>query len=111
MRGSLESLEVIIIDVYMFSLYYDERFIRVFRGYHCCNFYSLGYMMGNLPKNRSGIVSKEHICEGMIALSLYIVFPMFYFPLFPVALILLLRDSSSQVRASAAEALSLLHEY
>lgn len=50
----------------------------------------VGYMMGNLPKNRSGIVSKEHICE---------------------ALILLLRDSSSQVRASAAEALSLLHEY
>ena len=24
----------------------------------------LGYMMGNLPKTKSNIVSKEHVCEG-----------------------------------------------
>lgn len=46
--------------------------------------------MGNLPKDKASIVSKEHICE---------------------ALILLLRDASSLVRASAAEALSLLYDY
>ena len=24
----------------------------------------IGYTMGNLPKEKAGIVSKEHICEG-----------------------------------------------
>lgn len=26
--------------------------------------YLLGYMMGNLPKDKIGLVSKEHVCEG-----------------------------------------------
>lgn len=24
----------------------------------------LGYMLGNLPLEKSGIISKEHVCEG-----------------------------------------------
>lgn len=27
---------------------------------------SAGYMLGNLPLDKSSIVSKEHICEGTI---------------------------------------------
>lgn len=50
----------------------------------------VGYMLGNLPLAKSGIISKEHVCE---------------------ALILLLRDPSPVVRASAADAMSLLYEY
>lgn len=50
----------------------------------------VGYMLGNLPLDKSGLISKEHICE---------------------ALILLLRDPSPLVRASTAEAMSLLCEY
>ncbi|XP_011410499.2 PREDICTED: maestro heat-like repeat-containing protein family member 1 [Amphimedon queenslandica] len=50
----------------------------------------VGYMMGNLPKEKIGIVSKEHVCE---------------------ALIHMLKDNSPLVRASTAEALSLLCDY
>lgn len=50
----------------------------------------VGYMLGNLPNEKSGIISKEHVCE---------------------ALILLLKDPSPHVRASTAEAMSLLYEY
>ena len=32
---------------------------------HCYNnFICLGYMLGNLPIEKSGIISKEHVCEG-----------------------------------------------
>ena len=24
-----------------------------------------GFMLGNLPKEKAGLISKEHICEGM----------------------------------------------
>jgi hypothetical protein len=50
----------------------------------------VGYMLGNLPLEKSGIISKEHVCE---------------------ALTLLLRDPSPDVRASTAEAMSLLYDY
>jgi hypothetical protein len=50
----------------------------------------VGYMLGNLPLEKSGIISKEHVCE---------------------ALTLLLRDPSHEVRASTAEAMSLLYDY
>jgi hypothetical protein len=50
----------------------------------------VGYLMGNLPKDKLSLVSKEHVCE---------------------ALILLLKDNSPLVRSSTAEALSLLYDY
>jgi len=28
----------------------------------------VGYMLGNLPLQKSGIVSKEHVCEGEFSL-------------------------------------------
>ena len=27
-------------------------------------FVNIGYMLGNLPKDKSGMISKEHVCEG-----------------------------------------------
>ena len=29
----------------------------------------VGYMLGNLPLDKSGLISKEHICEGMYPYS------------------------------------------
>lgn len=50
----------------------------------------LGFFLGNLPVNQHATISKERICG---------------------ALIFLLKDSSSEVRIKAAEALSLLSSY
>ncbi|CAI8027043.1 Maestro heat-like repeat-containing protein family member 1 [Geodia barretti] len=50
----------------------------------------VGYILGNLPLEKSGMISKEHVCE---------------------ALTLLLKDPSPDVRASTAEAMSLLYDY
>lgn len=60
--------------------------------------------MGNLPKDKIGLVSKEHVCEGKENHGKLI-------NCFFIALILLLKDNSSLVRASTAEALSLLYDY
>ncbi|XP_077982268.1 maestro heat-like repeat-containing protein family member 1 [Glandiceps talaboti] len=49
-----------------------------------------GFLLGNLPKEQRNLISKEHVCG---------------------ALILLLKDQSSDVRIKAAEAMSLLHDY
>ncbi|XP_069113199.1 maestro heat-like repeat-containing protein family member 1 isoform X7 [Argopecten irradians] len=50
----------------------------------------IGFLLGNLPKETHGLISKEHICS---------------------ALIMLLKDSTPEVRAKASEAISLLYEY
>ncbi|XP_041376876.1 maestro heat-like repeat-containing protein family member 1 [Gigantopelta aegis] len=50
----------------------------------------LGFLLGNLPLEKQGMISKEHVCS---------------------ALIMLLKDPSPTVRAKAAEAMSLLYEY
>ncbi|CAL1544099.1 unnamed protein product [Lymnaea stagnalis] len=50
----------------------------------------IGFLLGNLPKEMQSNITKEHICS---------------------ALILLLKDASPLVRAKAAEAMSLLHDY
>ena len=70
-------------------------------------FIPLGYMLGNLPTEYSSVISKEHICEGTLIWNVYI----YFIPTFYVALILLLKDPSEQVRISTAEAMSLLHGY
>lgn len=49
-----------------------------------------GFLLGNLPSAKQSVISKEHICA---------------------ALIMLLKDTSPNVRSTAAEAMSLLHEY
>lgn len=49
-----------------------------------------GFLLGNLPEERQGVISKEHVCA---------------------ALILLLKDPTPAVRSSAAEAMSLLDKY
>ncbi|XP_046558810.1 LOW QUALITY PROTEIN: maestro heat-like repeat-containing protein family member 1 [Haliotis rubra] len=49
-----------------------------------------GFMLGNLPKEKQGNITKEHVCS---------------------ALVLLLKDISPQVRCKAAEAMSLLYDY
>ena len=71
-------------------------------------------MLGNLPVEYSSVISKEHICEGTALcidwLSYFSVF-LFFLPTPYVALILLLKDPSEQVRISTAEAMSLLHGY
>lgn len=63
-------------------------------------------MLGNLPLEKSSIISKEHVCEGMCIRSGSEINILYY-----IALILLLRDPSPLVRASAADAMSLLYEY
>ncbi|OWF48217.1 Maestro heat-like repeat-containing protein family member 1 [Mizuhopecten yessoensis] len=50
----------------------------------------IGFLLVNLPNGKHGLISKEHICS---------------------ALIMLLKDSTPEVRAKAAEAISLLYEY
>ncbi|XP_076448959.1 maestro heat-like repeat-containing protein family member 1 isoform X1 [Babylonia areolata] len=50
----------------------------------------VGFLLGNLPKERQTDITKEHVCS---------------------ALILLLKDPSATVRAKAAEAMSLLCDY
>ncbi|KAK7115260.1 maestro heat-like repeat-containing protein family member 1 isoform X1 [Littorina saxatilis] len=50
----------------------------------------VGFLLGNLPKERQTDITKEHVCN---------------------ALILLLKDPSPMVRAKAAEAMSLLYDY
>ncbi|XP_052229832.1 maestro heat-like repeat-containing protein family member 1 isoform X3 [Dreissena polymorpha] len=49
-----------------------------------------GFLLGNLPEERQGVISKEHVCA---------------------ALILLLKDPTPSVRSTAAEAMSLLDKY
>ncbi|XP_052816666.1 maestro heat-like repeat-containing protein family member 1 isoform X2 [Mya arenaria] len=49
-----------------------------------------GFLLGNLPQERQGVISKEHVCA---------------------ALIILLKDPTPSVRSSAAEAMSLLDKY
>ncbi|KFM62094.1 HEAT repeat-containing protein 7A, partial [Stegodyphus mimosarum] len=56
-----------------------------------CNAVSfLGYLLGNLPVEKQNLIPKERVCS---------------------ALLVLLKDQSSDVRIRAAEALSLLYEY
>ncbi|XP_060075327.1 maestro heat-like repeat-containing protein family member 1 isoform X2 [Ylistrum balloti] len=50
----------------------------------------IGFLLGNLPSENHTLISKEHICS---------------------ALIMLLKDSTPEVRAKASEAISLLYEY
>ena len=70
-----------------------------------------GYMLGNLPIEKSGLISKEHICEGMYIVLYNGASLLLYSHVVLVALTLLLRDPSPLVRASTAEAMSLLYEY
>ncbi|XP_074645058.1 maestro heat-like repeat-containing protein family member 1 [Tubulanus polymorphus] len=50
----------------------------------------VGFLLGNLPKEKHANVSKEHVCG---------------------ALVLLLKDEDADTRCKAAEAMSLLHDY
>ncbi|XP_025115241.1 maestro heat-like repeat-containing protein family member 1 isoform X3 [Pomacea canaliculata] len=50
----------------------------------------VGFLLGNLPKDRQTDITKEHVCASLI---------------------LLLKDPSPKVRAKAAEAMSLLYDY
>ncbi|XP_054723118.1 maestro heat-like repeat-containing protein family member 1 [Uloborus diversus] len=50
----------------------------------------LGYLLGNLPVEKQNLIPKERVCSAMLVL---------------------LKDQSSEVRIRTAEALSLLHEF
>ncbi len=54
LRGPLYSIGSAIYIIIVFILYYFIAMTTL----------TIGYTMGNLPKDKAGIVSKEHICEG-----------------------------------------------